>query len=171
MILNLNFISETVTTIAGWGSGSINGLGTSSRFNGPHELAYSTTGLLYVADSDNYDIRLINLGGRVSFAFRLRVMIGNFAGRCGAGSYVKSPTLCTLVPRGYYEPPQAFSDNYYLCPAGYYSPTVGATACKVCAVATSPGSTSCVASCLAGSYSLNATCVVAPTGKFNSKLF
>lgn len=57
-----------VSTFAGsaGSSGFTNGIGNSSRFNGPTGLALDTSGNLYVADTNNNVIRRVDASGRVS---------------------------------------------------------------------------------------------------------
>ncbi|MCO5050791.1 MAG: pre-toxin TG domain-containing protein [Verrucomicrobiae bacterium] len=73
-----------VTTIAGspGQAGVTNAAGTAARFNHPTGILY-TGGYLYVADTDNHSIRLINLTGNV---------VTTFAGSNGvAGSVDNNP--------------------------------------------------------------------------------
>jgi len=56
----------TVTTVAGDGTaGYRNGAGAQARFNGPRGVALDQQGNLYVADTGNSAVRLINLSGDV----------------------------------------------------------------------------------------------------------
>ena len=58
-------ISGLVSTIAGSGSyGHGDGQGSYARFYHPFAVAVDTTGIVYVADSDNNRIRLITPGGQ-----------------------------------------------------------------------------------------------------------
>jgi hypothetical protein len=64
--IDLTSSSFPVTTLAGAGSaGYLNGVGTSTLFNGPTSIAISPIGgggkYMYVADSLSYRIRLIDL--------------------------------------------------------------------------------------------------------------
>ena len=58
-----------VTTFAGstmsLTSGNINGIGTMATFLSPDLLTITTSGLMYVADAGNNEIRLITPGGTV----------------------------------------------------------------------------------------------------------
>ena len=55
-----------VTTLAGNATpGLINGAGVSARFNAPRGLAADTLGNLYVADTGNHAVRLIDASGQV----------------------------------------------------------------------------------------------------------
>ena len=47
-------------------SGSANGLGTAATFNAPCDVAVSSSGKVFVADSSNYRIRVIDTAGTVS---------------------------------------------------------------------------------------------------------
>ena len=61
-----------VTRLAGGGSaggvasGSIDGIGSSARFNAPIGVAVSTSGTVYVADNGNHLIRMISPTGTVA---------------------------------------------------------------------------------------------------------
>ena len=58
----------TVSTLAGSASGVsgyAGGVGTAARFDNPRGVAVDSTGVVYVADSDNYRIRKIELSGNV----------------------------------------------------------------------------------------------------------
>src|SRR2546422_6246773 len=57
----------TFTTLAGnAGYGSADGVGSEARFKYPHGVAVDTAGNAYVADTFNYTIRKITLGGAVT---------------------------------------------------------------------------------------------------------
>jgi DNA-binding beta-propeller fold protein YncE len=58
----------TVTTIAGSGNkGSVDGVGVAASFGYPHGIAYCTSNqALYVADTDNNEIRKVTLDGTVT---------------------------------------------------------------------------------------------------------
>jgi sugar lactone lactonase YvrE len=61
----------TVTTLAGgpggWqNTGSADGFGRDARFNNPQGIAVSSSGVIYVADSQNYTIRTITPQGMVT---------------------------------------------------------------------------------------------------------
>src|ERR1700691_2594125 len=50
----------TFTTIAGISAtGSADGVGTSAQFNFPQGVAVDSSGILYVADSENFELRKI----------------------------------------------------------------------------------------------------------------
>jgi sugar lactone lactonase YvrE len=55
-----------VTTLAGGVSGFWDDAGTSARFNGPRSLAVGASGVVYVADTDNYVIRRVTPEGVVT---------------------------------------------------------------------------------------------------------
>eukprot|EP00961_Rhodomonas_salina_P109430 1473117-Rhodomonas_salina.1 len=83
-IRQINMSTWLVTTTAGFDQGDIDGEGTSAMFNNPRGLALSTDGLhLYVADTDNHKIRVIELSsGNVS------VLAGSTAGNMdGNGTF------------------------------------------------------------------------------------
>jgi sugar lactone lactonase YvrE len=58
-----------VTTIAGSSQGLTNGFGTSTQFHNPGYIAVATNGKIYVADSSNNVIRVVNNAGDVFFSF------------------------------------------------------------------------------------------------------
>ena len=56
-----------VTTLAGTGTaGHHDGTGTATQFNFPHGVAVDSSGILYVADTDNHRIRKISSAGVVT---------------------------------------------------------------------------------------------------------
>lgn len=57
-----------VTTLAGGSgvSGTANGTGAAAQFNSPHGIAIDSTGVVFVADSDNHTIRKITSAGVVT---------------------------------------------------------------------------------------------------------
>jgi RHS repeat-associated protein len=60
-------LDQTVTTIAGDGTaGFQDGPGSQARFNAPRGLAVDHQGNIYVADTGNAAVRVINLAGQVS---------------------------------------------------------------------------------------------------------
>jgi sugar lactone lactonase YvrE len=58
--------SGVVTTLAGGGNGSSDGVGTEAQFNQPWGLALDASGNLYVADSNNNSIRVVSPAGSVT---------------------------------------------------------------------------------------------------------
>jgi len=54
----------TVSTIAGSNPGYMDGTGSKALFNTPYSITLDSIGRLYVADSKNYRIRMIKLGGK-----------------------------------------------------------------------------------------------------------
>lgn len=68
-----------VTTLAGLAgsSGSVDGTGSTARFNAPTGLAVDNLGNIYVADRENHTIRKITSGGEVT-------TLGGTAGTAGA---------------------------------------------------------------------------------------
>lgn len=69
-----------VTTIAGTAgfAGSLDGIGTASRFSGPGGIAVTNSGIIYVADRGNQTIRKIDPLGQVT----------TFAGASGVSGFV-----------------------------------------------------------------------------------
>jgi RHS repeat-associated protein len=60
-------LDGTVTTVAGDGTaGLLDGPGNQARFNSPRGIAVDQQGNIYVADTGNAAVRLINSGGQVS---------------------------------------------------------------------------------------------------------
>ena len=58
-------VSGVVSTLAGSSSaGSANGLGIQAKFNAPYDVAVSSSGVIFVADSSNYQIRSIDTSGQ-----------------------------------------------------------------------------------------------------------
>lgn len=55
-----------VTTLAGGTEGNVDGAGTSARFRFPAALALDDTGVLWVADAGNHQVRKIDAAGQVS---------------------------------------------------------------------------------------------------------
>lgn len=100
IIRSVHVASGAVSTLAGFycgkigGCGQANGIGTFATFSIPVGVAYDTAGVLYVADSDNNQIRSINIGTS---------LVNTFAGYyCG-----NSP-----APNDhYYEPDCSLSDG------------------------------------------------------------
>ncbi len=79
-------ISGEVSTFAGGMgvSGSVDGVGTSARFNSPGSIVMDASGTLYVADTGNHTVRKITSAGVVT------TLAGSTAGAAnGAGSSAK----------------------------------------------------------------------------------
>ena len=57
-------VSGVVSTLSGSSLGSANGLGTVAKFNAPYDVAVSSSGVIFVADSSNYQIRSIDTSGQ-----------------------------------------------------------------------------------------------------------
>lgn len=97
------------TTLAGSGAGNQDGTGTNAAFYYPRAIGVSTTGMVYLADTNNHKIRAITSSGVVT------TFVG--AGGCasvdgvGASVYVCSPNGVTVDPRG----------NVYSCDSWQYS--------------------------------------------------
>ena len=61
---NLVFSSGQVTTVAGQTtSGYLDAMGTQAKFNYPLGIAVDSTGILYVADTDNHMLRKVTISG------------------------------------------------------------------------------------------------------------
>jgi|GEM_PF-1889270 len=91
----------TVTTIAGKAplSGSVNGVGSVARFNGPGDLAVDSSTNIYVADTFNYVIRKVTPDGTVStFAGKVATS-GNVNGALLTARFV-NPTGLAFAPDG-----------------------------------------------------------------------
>ena len=167
-----------ITTYAGTGGYAYSGDGgaaTSAQLNGPNGVAVNSVGTIYIADSNNYVIRMVNSAGIITtFAGTGRV-----AGSAGDGGV---PTSCLL---GY---PSAVAvdtsnrvyvidDNKirvismtYACPAGNYMSSTSSGTCALCPTgsyqAASSSATSCNL-CSASTYmsSTGATsCMACPAG-------
>ena len=60
-LLHIDYISGLVTTLAGYSSpGYSDGQGSSASFSNPSGVAVDTTGVVYVADTNNNRIRVIS---------------------------------------------------------------------------------------------------------------
>jgi len=75
-------VASTVAGLAG-ARGSLDGLSTSARFNGPGAVAVDAVGILYVADTLNHTIRVITTSGTVT---TLAGLAGAPGSTNGAGS-------------------------------------------------------------------------------------
>ncbi len=61
--------AQIISTVAGNGTMGSNGDGgpaTSAQLASPHGIAVDSTGNLYIADSDNYRIRMVNPSGTIT---------------------------------------------------------------------------------------------------------
>jgi hypothetical protein len=65
-----------------------------------------------------------------------------YLGFCPSGYYSSSSGQCAQSPAGYFKPRVSFSDNVYICGAGYYS-VPGSTACSSCSYSATLGTSSC----------------------------
>jgi len=88
-----------VTTIAGTGSvGSSNGIGTAASFDAPFSLTVDGSGNLYVADTDNHEIRKITKAGVVStFAGNLYYGNTNATGQAASFDYPYGVAVDTIA--------------------------------------------------------------------------
>lgn len=85
-------------------SGSVDGLGTIARFNGPKGITTDSTGNVYVADKGNHTIRKITPGGNVT---TIAGVAGQAADTDGTGNYsgtgvarFSSPQAICFAPNG-----------------------------------------------------------------------
>jgi len=90
-------------------AGTADGTGTSARFNRPHDIDISRSGLLYVADTNNHAIRKID-GGVVSTTAGLKGTSGNVPvwadmttaqGVLGTVARFNNPHSVAVDPNGY----------------------------------------------------------------------
>lgn len=144
--------ARVVTTIAGGtSSGSTNGIGTNARFAAPTGVAVDAAGVIYVADSANYQIRMI------SPSLAVTTLAGGGAtgssNGIGTNALFYSPTslsvdaagviyvadtynykIRTIAPAaclpGWYRPPG--TPSCAQCPGGTFSKQANAAACAAC---------------------------------------
>jgi sugar lactone lactonase YvrE len=78
-----------VSTLAGspGSSGSLDGVGSAARFTGPRGVAVDSTGVVYVADTNNHTIRKITAGGVVTTLAGLAGSQGNTDGTGNAARF------------------------------------------------------------------------------------
>ena len=166
--------AKIVTTLAGGGMrgtlpGSMNGVGTNALFLRPSGIALDVTGNVYVADSGNNKIRVLNI--------TLQCPIGSI---CLGG-------MITTCPPGYFCP-TSFTAPIPCAATGSYSPTGSSTTCAPCPsgsyctipanITTCPSGNYCPSSstapnpCATGTYSIsvgassNLTCAPCPSGSY-----
>jgi sugar lactone lactonase YvrE len=102
--------SMGVSTFAGRSTmGYTNGQGTTARFNYPYDVAFNSSGYLFVADKDNHMIRVISPSGYVSL----------FAGSSSGLLDGQGAAAMFSSPEGL-----AFDDNGNLYVAEYYNPVI-----------------------------------------------
>jgi DNA-binding beta-propeller fold protein YncE len=159
-----------VSTIAGNVSGYIDAVGTNARFNQPQGIAVDAAGVIYIADTVNRRVRVISpafvvttLAGSISGSingFGTAALFSSPAGisvdAAGAFVYVadanKIRKITVCAPGSHLS---SGADACALCPAGTFSPSLGANssaACAPCAagafsVAGAPSCAFTVASC------------------------
>lgn len=87
-----------VSTLAGQAgvAGNTDGVGTAARFNSPAAVASDSIGNVYVADTFNHTIRLINTSGAVTTVAGLAGNIGNVDG-IGSAARFNSPAGLAIV--------------------------------------------------------------------------
>ena len=99
-------------------------------------------------------------------ALFLYVVVGS---SCPAGQfYLAANRGCVAVPAGFYQPrPFPSAMIFYICPIGFYTDTIGASACLPCPVgySSNPGDTVCTGPCAAGTYISQGTCTPVPAGR------
>lgn len=77
----------SVSTWAGGVEGALDGIGTAARFEYPLGIAVDSAGYVYVADTDNYEIRKINPSGVVSTLAGQVEQVGAVDGTGGAARF------------------------------------------------------------------------------------
>lgn len=92
--------SGTVSFFAGQGSGGyLNGLGTAAKFNYPEGLAIDSSGNIYVADTQNHRIRVIDPSGNVNLIAGTGTA-GSADGNATTTAQFKSPGALTVGSDG-----------------------------------------------------------------------
>ena len=86
-----------VSTLAGSGSGSSDGIGTNAQFNNPRDVAVGPSGTIYVADSSNDRIRVISSTGVVS---TLAGSSQGFSDGVGTNALFSDPQGIAVGPSG-----------------------------------------------------------------------
>jgi hypothetical protein len=98
LTLTGQFDGVLVSTVAGSGPGSAEGVGTAAKFNQPSGLATDAGGNIFVADTKNHRIRRIALDGTVTtFA---GTGVAGFADGAGAGAQFNEPTSLVFGSTG-----------------------------------------------------------------------
>lgn len=91
--------NSTVTTLAGSGvAGYLNATGTAAQFNGPRIGGVDSSGTVYVADSDNYRIRMVSSSGVVT---NLAGSIQGYQEGSGSGARFNGPHDVAVDSDGY----------------------------------------------------------------------
>jgi sugar lactone lactonase YvrE len=142
--IRLIYPNRTVITLAGGGMtgntlGSSDGVGTAALFRSPNGVAVDSSGFVYVADSGNEKIRLIDPffcspGTFVNFTSRrcTTCLPGSFSNAsnaescslCPGGTFAKpfGSTFCGVCPTGHFCPPGTASWARLNCGRGNYCP-------------------------------------------------
>ena len=174
--------TSVITTLAGSGSGGYNsadgGPATSATLFNPSGIALDTFGNVFIADTNNYRVRVVVTQTLCSAGFYSG---GASCLLCAAGTYTSSTSVastCTLCPAGTSSAPGSTTCSY--CTNGFYSPTPGLTACIACptgfASSSGYGATACNNLCARG-YSVDNTlsvpggsvsCVICSPGYYTS---
>ena len=85
--------SGAVTTLAGGGTGSADGIGTAAKFNNPRGITTDDVGNLYVCDTGNNTIRKITPSGTVTTVAgsigQRNLVLGNLPGQLYAPTGIK----------------------------------------------------------------------------------
>jgi sugar lactone lactonase YvrE len=104
VIRRVDAATGVITTVAGTpgvtGSTGDNGPATSARLNYPRGLALEGDGILYIADSDNHRVRMVDLGSGI-----ITTIAGSTAGYSGDGgpagsARLRQPRGLTVTPGG-----------------------------------------------------------------------